>query len=132
MADAAGMHDSQLSKLLSEDEGFRGLVNNAHAFHALESLGELRNAQKRGDVGAAKTLLEKGPYASEYGSQAGGSSGGIQVTINIANPTGPNAENILDTLSQTLNEEVVFAQNCLICEKELLCADCRYHEACYD
>ena len=39
-------------------------------------------------------------------------------------------EELLDTLSNILNDEVLFLQNCLICSKDFPCSDCKYADFC--
>jgi hypothetical protein len=41
-----------------------------------------------------------------------------------------NIEGILDTVSSILNDEVIFLQNCLMCNKDFPCSDCKYEEVC--
>ncbi len=40
------------------------------------------------------------------------------------------AEEIKDSLSEILNQEIAFLQTCLICGKEFLCLECKYYEMC--
>ncbi|MBT8172270.1 hypothetical protein KJN74_05310 [Candidatus Bathyarchaeota archaeon] len=39
-------------------------------------------------------------------------------------------EEIVDTLSSILNDEVTFFQNCIICKKVFSCSNCKYHKNC--
>ncbi|MCW4015487.1 MAG: hypothetical protein NWF06_03880 [Candidatus Bathyarchaeota archaeon] len=39
-------------------------------------------------------------------------------------------EELTNTLSSILNDEVVFLQNCLICSNVFSCSDCNYAELC--
>ena len=41
-----------------------------------------------------------------------------------------NIEEVLDTISSILNEEVLFLQNCLICKKDFPCSECKYADFC--
>jgi hypothetical protein len=44
-----------------------------------------------------------------------------------------NLENIneaIDTISDILNDEAIFLQQCLICNKDFPCSDCKYGEFC--
>ena len=41
-----------------------------------------------------------------------------------------NIEEVLDTISSILNEEALFLQNCLICNKDFPCSECNYTEFC--
>ena len=41
-----------------------------------------------------------------------------------------NIEGIMDAISSILNDEVVFLQNCLICNKDFACSDCKYVDFC--
>jgi hypothetical protein len=41
-----------------------------------------------------------------------------------------NIEAIVDTISNILNGEILFLQNCLICDKDFPCSECRYLEFC--
>lgn len=40
------------------------------------------------------------------------------------------AEEIKDSISEILNQEIAFLQTCLICGKEFLCLECKYYETC--
>jgi len=39
-------------------------------------------------------------------------------------------EELIDTISSILNDEVMFLQNCLMCTKVFSCSDCKYAEVC--
>ena len=39
-------------------------------------------------------------------------------------------ENLMDAISGILNTEVVFLQNCIRCNKDFACGDCKYEELC--
>ena len=41
-----------------------------------------------------------------------------------------DVEKILDIISDILAQKVSFLQMCILCEKDLLCSDCRYYNAC--
>jgi hypothetical protein len=42
-----------------------------------------------------------------------------------------NIEKIIDTISNILNDEkVMFLQNCILCNKDFPCQDCKYMELC--
>jgi hypothetical protein len=41
-----------------------------------------------------------------------------------------NIEEVLDTISSILNEEAMFLQNCMICNKDFACSDCKYIDFC--
>ena len=41
-----------------------------------------------------------------------------------------NVENIMDFLTEILNEKIMFTQNCLICRKDFLCTECKYYGEC--
>ena len=41
-----------------------------------------------------------------------------------------NIEALLDTISSILNDEVLFLQNCLICNKDFPCSECKYVDFC--
>jgi hypothetical protein len=41
-----------------------------------------------------------------------------------------NIEKLIDTISATLNSEVVFSQTCTRCGKAFPCSDCNYNELC--
>jgi len=41
-----------------------------------------------------------------------------------------NIENIIQLLSEILNEKIVFTQTCVICGKEFLCTECKYINTC--
>jgi len=41
-----------------------------------------------------------------------------------------NIEEAMDTISSILNDEVQFMQNCLICNKDFPCSDCKYADFC--
>ena len=71
MADAAGLDDQTLRRVLSDDAALGGMVRAAHAMHALGSLRSLNAAQRRGDAKSAQWLLANGPYAEQYGGVAG-------------------------------------------------------------
>lgn len=86
LADAAGLDDQTLRRTLQNDEALRGMIRAAHATHALRSLQALEKAQERGDAGSAKFLLEKGPYAAEYGGSNGPGGVVVNVLLNIGDP----------------------------------------------
>ena len=39
-------------------------------------------------------------------------------------------EELLDTISSILHDEVMFLQNCLKCDKDFSCSDCKYADYC--
>lgn len=39
-------------------------------------------------------------------------------------------EELTNTLSSILNDEVLFLQNCMICSKVFSCSDCKYGDDC--
>ncbi|MHC3129218.1 MAG: hypothetical protein IBV52_03980 [Candidatus Bathyarchaeota archaeon] len=39
-------------------------------------------------------------------------------------------EELVDTISSILNDEVLFLQNCLMCSKDFACSDCKYADFC--
>jgi len=39
-------------------------------------------------------------------------------------------EELIDTISSILNDEVLFLQNCLMCSKDFPCSDCKYADFC--
>jgi hypothetical protein len=39
-------------------------------------------------------------------------------------------ESIIDTVSSILKDEVLFLQNCLICNKDFPCSECKYIDFC--
>ena len=39
-------------------------------------------------------------------------------------------EELIDTISSILNDEVIFLQNCLMCGKVFSCSDCNYADVC--
>ena len=39
-------------------------------------------------------------------------------------------EELIDTISNILNDEVTFLQNCNICKKAFSCSECKYIESC--
>ena len=41
-----------------------------------------------------------------------------------------NIEEVLDTISSILNEEAMFLQNCMICNKDFPCSECKYIDFC--
>jgi len=41
-----------------------------------------------------------------------------------------NIEELLDTISSILKDEVLFLQNCLMCNKDFPCSDCTYADFC--
>jgi hypothetical protein len=41
-----------------------------------------------------------------------------------------NIEEVLDAISGILNEEAMFLQNCLICNTDFPCSDCKYVDFC--
>jgi len=41
-----------------------------------------------------------------------------------------NIEAIVDTVSNILNDEILFLQNCLMCKKDFPCSECKYLEFC--
>ena len=41
-----------------------------------------------------------------------------------------NIEGLLDTISSMLNDEVLFLQKCLMCNKDFPCSECNYAEFC--
>ncbi|PVX27680.1 MAG: hypothetical protein CW716_01075 [Candidatus Bathyarchaeum sp.] len=41
-----------------------------------------------------------------------------------------NIEEVLDTISSILNEEALFLQNCMICNKDFACSECKYIDFC--
>jgi len=41
-----------------------------------------------------------------------------------------NIEELIDTISSILNDEVLFLQNCLMCSKDFPCSDCKYADFC--
>jgi len=41
-----------------------------------------------------------------------------------------NIEELIDTISSILNDEVLFLQNCLMCAKVFSCSDCKYADVC--
>ena len=42
-----------------------------------------------------------------------------------------DVEKILDTISDILDaEKISFLQTCILCEKDFLCSDCKYHNTC--
>jgi hypothetical protein len=41
-----------------------------------------------------------------------------------------NIEELIDTISSILNDEVLFFQNCLMCSKDFPCSDCTYADFC--
>jgi len=41
-----------------------------------------------------------------------------------------NIKELIDTISSILNDEALFLQNCLICNKDFPCSDCKYADFC--
>lgn len=42
-----------------------------------------------------------------------------------------NIEKLLDTIANILNtEKITFLQNCILCEKDFPCTDCKYCDLC--
>lgn len=41
-----------------------------------------------------------------------------------------NIEAIVDSISNILNDEILFLQNCLICDNDFPCSECNYPEFC--
>jgi hypothetical protein len=41
-----------------------------------------------------------------------------------------NIEGILDTVSSILKDDVLFLQNCLMCNNDFPCSDCKYEDFC--
>ena len=41
-----------------------------------------------------------------------------------------NIEKLIDTISEILGSEVIFAQTCIRCGKNFPCSDCKYSELC--
>jgi hypothetical protein len=41
-----------------------------------------------------------------------------------------NIKEAIDTISDILNDEVQFLQNCLMCHKDFPCSDCKYTDFC--
>ena len=41
-----------------------------------------------------------------------------------------NIEELLDTISSILNEEAMFLQNCMRCNKDFPCSECKYIDFC--
>ena len=39
-------------------------------------------------------------------------------------------EELIDTISSIINDEVMFLQNCLMCSKVFSCSDCKYADVC--
>jgi hypothetical protein len=39
-------------------------------------------------------------------------------------------EEVLDVVSSILNDEVLFLQNCAVCNKDFPCSDCKYVDFC--
>jgi hypothetical protein len=49
-------------------------------------------------------------------------------TFSIANFD--SIEEVLDTISGILNEEAIFLQNCMVCNKDFPCSECNYIDFC--
>ena len=41
-----------------------------------------------------------------------------------------NIEAVLDTISSILNEDAIFLQNCMVCNKDFPCSECNYVDLC--
>ena len=41
-----------------------------------------------------------------------------------------NIEELIDTISSILNDEVLFLQNCIICSRDFPCSECKYAGFC--
>lgn len=41
-----------------------------------------------------------------------------------------NIEKIIDIISDILGEKISFLQTCILCGRDFLCSDCKYHNRC--